>query len=185
MTRLLLRPVVLCTALAASACSSAETPEPPVAAATVRVNHERAAAGSPLDITYKFVVAEGAKINGTYRVFLHVVDTDEERMWTDDHDPPTPTSEWRPGETIEYTRTVFIPIFPYVGDATMQLGLYSDRRQQPAAARRRGYRPTGVQGGATAPAAADREPLHPVQGRVAPGRSGPGQLHRRVAMDEA
>ena len=40
---------------------------------------------------------------------VHVVDTDEELMWTDDHHPPTPTSQWKPGQTIEYTRTVFVP----------------------------------------------------------------------------
>jgi hypothetical protein len=38
-------------------------------------------------------------------------------MWTDDHTPPVPTTQWKPGQTVEYTRTVFIPIFPYVGDA--------------------------------------------------------------------
>ncbi len=56
---------------------------------------------------------------------VHVVDTDDELMWTDDHEPPTPTTQWKPGQTIEYTRTVFVPVYPYVGDATIQLGLYS------------------------------------------------------------
>ena len=61
-------------------------------------------------------------------MFVHVVDTDDELMWTDDHNPPTPTTQWKPGQTIEYTRTVFVPVFPYVGDATIQLGLLLDRR---------------------------------------------------------
>ena len=52
------------------------------------VNHERAPAGSPLELTYKFVVASDAKFDEDYRVFVHVVDTDEESMWTDDHYPP-------------------------------------------------------------------------------------------------
>jgi len=43
-------------------------------------------------------------------------------MWTDDHDPPVPTSRWR--GTVEYTRAVFIPVYPYVGDAVVQVGLY-------------------------------------------------------------
>ena len=30
---------------------------------------------------------------------VHVVDPNEELMWTDDHDPPMPTSEWKPGQT--------------------------------------------------------------------------------------
>jgi hypothetical protein len=54
-----------------------------------------------------------------------VVDTDEERMWGDDHNPPVPTTQWKPGQTIQYTRTIFIPIFPYVGDASIRVGLHS------------------------------------------------------------
>ena len=48
-------------------------------------------------------------------------------------DPPT--TQWKPGQTIEYTRTIFVPIFPYVGDATIQLGLYStaDQKRLPLA----------------------------------------------------
>jgi hypothetical protein len=106
------------------------------------VNHTRAAAGSPLELTYSFVVAKDAKINGDYRVMLHVIDTDEELMWTDDHDPPKPTSAWTPGETVEYTRTIFVPVFPYVGNATLQVGLYStsDQRRLPLAAEDNGQR---------------------------------------------
>ena len=33
-------------------------------------------------------------------------------MWTDDHNPPTPTTQWKPGQTVEYTRTIFVPIYP-------------------------------------------------------------------------
>ena len=32
----------------------------------------------------------------TYRVFVGVVDADEQLMWTDDHDPPTPDEQWKP-----------------------------------------------------------------------------------------
>src|SRR5689334_21222162 len=90
---------------ALAACSRAKDETPPVASASVTVNHNRVPAGSPLEITYKFVVASDAKFDEDYRVFVHVVDTDEEQMWTDDHNPPKPTSQWKPGETIEYTRT--------------------------------------------------------------------------------
>jgi hypothetical protein len=45
-------------------------------------------------------------------------------MWTDDHDPPTPTAGWKPGQTIEYSRTVFAPVYPYVGPARVLAGLY-------------------------------------------------------------
>jgi hypothetical protein len=126
--------LVLCSAVvalsaAAQGCRKAAPAEAAVATPSIRVNHTRAAAGSPIDLTYTFVVAKDAKITGDYRVMLHVVDTDEELMWTDDHNPPVPTSAWKPGETVEYTRTIFVPVFPYVGTATLQVGLYSTSDQ--------------------------------------------------------
>ena len=117
-------------AIAGAGCRSSEPQEPAVATPSVTINHERAPAGSPIEITYKFVVANDAKFTEDYRVFAHVVDADEERMWDDDHNPPTPTSTWKPGQTIEYTRTIFVPVFPYVGEATIRLGLHSLKDQK-------------------------------------------------------
>jgi hypothetical protein len=119
---------VLCLFVVASAVSSCRRKEPdatPVATPSVTLSRDRAPLGSPVDITYKFVVADGAKFDEDYRVMMHVVDTDEEMLWTDDHNPPKPTRQWKPGDTIEYTRTVFVPVYPYVGQATIQVGLYS------------------------------------------------------------
>ena len=112
-----------------SACRQKEAPAPPMATPSVRLNHDKAPLGSPIEITYKFVVAADAHFSEDYRVLVHVVDADNELMWTDDHDPPTPTRQWTPGQTVEYTRTVFIPIYPYVGEASIQLGLYSTQNQ--------------------------------------------------------
>jgi hypothetical protein len=39
-----------------------------------------------------------------YTVFVHFVDTDGKTMFLDDHQPPTPTSQW--SGDIEYTRSV-------------------------------------------------------------------------------
>ena len=117
------------SSLAGWACGGSEPPAPPVATPTLTLSHERAPAGSPLEMTYKFVVADGASFAEDYRVFVHVVDADEERMWSDDHNPPMPTSQWKPGQTIEYTRTIFVPVFPYIGDATINMGLHSLKTQ--------------------------------------------------------
>ncbi len=111
-------------------CGSNESQEAPVATPSVTLSHDRVPAGSPLEITYKFTVAEGASFNEDFRVFAHVVDADEEQMWTDDHDPAIPTSQWKPGQVVEYTRTIFVPVFPYVGDATIQIGLHSLKDQR-------------------------------------------------------
>jgi hypothetical protein len=112
-----------------AACGGNEPPAPPVANATLQVSRDSAPLGSPIDLTYKFVVASDARFDEDYRVMMHVVDADDELMWTDDHDPPTPTSQWKPGQTVEYTRTRFVPIYPYVGEASLHLGLYSLKTQ--------------------------------------------------------
>ena len=64
------------------------------------------------------------------RAMVHVVDADEELIFAFDHTPDVPTSQWKPGQTIEYTKTVFIPIYPYVGEATIQVGLHSTSTQK-------------------------------------------------------
>jgi len=116
--------LLVAAALAAAAACGGSTDGPPVATPAVSLNLARAPLGAPVEMTYRFEVAPGAAIDGDYRVMVHFVDVDRELMWTDDHDPPTPTSQWKPGQTIEYSRTMFIPIYPYLGEATVQVGLY-------------------------------------------------------------
>jgi len=112
-----------------SGCRQKAQTAPPMATPSVTLSHDKVPLGSPIDITYKFVVASDASFKQDYRVMVHVVDPNEELMWTDDHDPPMPTSGWKPGQTIEYTRTVFVPVYPYVGEATIQIGLYAQPNQ--------------------------------------------------------
>src|SRR5262245_33333503 len=124
--------VVIVGSLVAASCgrSSPEPSAAPVATPSVTLSHDAAPAGSPLEITYRFVVNNTAKFDRDYRVMAHVVDIDQEQMWTDDHDPPVPTTQWKPGETIQYTRTIFVPIFPYIGEASIDVGLYSTETNQ-------------------------------------------------------
>lgn len=134
-TRLWNRPGALVLAAAAAAAVSVsgcrkKDAAPPVATPTVTINHDRAPLGGPIEITYKFVVAPDARFDQDYRVMVHVVDSDDEMMWTDDHNPPVPTSQWKPGQTIEYTHTIFVPVYPYVGEASIELGLYSIANQK-------------------------------------------------------
>lgn len=117
--------LLLSTAAVVAGCGGSAPSGPAVATPSVTLSHTRTPAGSPLELTYKFVVAPDAKFAEDYRVFVHVVDVDEEQMWDDDHEPTVPTTQWKPGETVEYTRTLFVPVYPYVGDATIQMGLYS------------------------------------------------------------
>jgi hypothetical protein len=113
-----------------ASCRRKEAPATPVATPSLTLSHDRAPLGSPIDITYKFVVANDAKFTEDYRVMVHVVDADDELIFTFDHNPPTPTTQWKPGQTIEYTRTAFIPVYPYVGEASIQVGLHSVTNQK-------------------------------------------------------
>ena len=112
---------------APAACRREEPEPPPVATPSFSVNQTRVPLGSPVEVTYKFVVAnELPKITEDFRVFVHFLDADNERLWADDHDLPVPTTQWKPGQTIEYTRTMFVPIVPYEGVTKVLMGLYSN-----------------------------------------------------------
>jgi len=116
--------------LFSAACRPKETPAPPVAAATIALNRDKAPLGSPIETTYKFAVAGNAHFAEDFKVMVHVLDSDDQMIFAFDHMPPLPTSQWKPGQTVEYTRTEFLPIYPYVGDATLQIGLYSNATER-------------------------------------------------------
>ncbi|MEZ5285482.1 MAG: hypothetical protein R2712_11900 [Vicinamibacterales bacterium] len=110
---------------AAAACGGGADTAPPVASLAVSLARPQVALGSPVEMTYRFTVAADAPPLGERRVFVHFLDADDELMWTDDHEPPTPTTEWTPGQTVEYTRTMFVGRYPYVGAAKVVAGLYA------------------------------------------------------------
>lgn len=109
-------------------CSRTEEAAPPVATPSLTLSRDRAAIGSPLTFTYKFTASQ--QIPDDYWVFVHVLDQNGESLWGDDHLPPVPTSTWKPGQTIEYSRTIFIPSYPYIGPAEVRLGLYQPATSQ-------------------------------------------------------
>jgi hypothetical protein len=109
----------------AYACSGSTETAPPFVTPAVTLGTQVAAIGSPIEMNYRFAVVGAAPASGEYLVFVHFLDADGELMWTDDHQPPTPVTQWKPGATIEYQRTTFVPKFPYVGQATIELGVYS------------------------------------------------------------
>jgi hypothetical protein len=55
------------------------------------------------------------------------MDREGDLLWTDDHQPDRPVGQWKAGETIQYTRTVFVPKLSYVGPISVDLGIYSPR----------------------------------------------------------
>jgi hypothetical protein len=110
-----------------SACSRGES-APPVATVSLTLNKTSVALGGVIDLTYRFQVQPDAKISGDYVVFTHLNREDGTTIWNDDHQLPegVKTSQWKPGQVIEYTRTRFVPTLSYLGPATIEVGLYKD-----------------------------------------------------------
>jgi len=116
--------IVVLAAVALASCGGKHDNEPAVATPSLTFNKDKVPIDSVVTVTYKFVVAPNATFDKDYWIFVHVLDPEGEQMWTEDHQPPTPTSKWKAGDTIEYKRTIFVPNYPYVGEANVRLGLY-------------------------------------------------------------
>lgn len=118
-------------AIVAAGCGREKDTAPPVATPWVSVERSTAPVGSPLEMKYRFKVADNAPALGDdYWVFVHFLDDEGELMWTDDHRPPTPTAQWKPGQTLEYARTMFVPKFHYTGTTRVEVGLFSPKTGQ-------------------------------------------------------
>ena len=65
--------------------------------------------GSPFDLGYTWTPNEGfTPPADDYRVFVHIQDPDGNIIAQDDHFPPLPTSQWVPGQPINYRRWVYL-----------------------------------------------------------------------------
>jgi hypothetical protein len=141
--RPLSRLAMIVIASCAMSCSSADDNAAPIATPSVTLSTQSAAIGSPVEMRYRFaVVPDAPVIKEDYWVFVHFLDSDGELMWTDDHEPSPPVRQWKPGSTVEYTRTMFIPKFPYVGPTRVEVGLFSPSSgdRLPMTGRTRGQR---------------------------------------------
>jgi hypothetical protein len=113
-----------------SACAAADN-APAVGTVAVTTPETRVPVGSPLTLTYRFQL-NGTPLTSDYTVFAHFVNADGQILWSDDHRPPVPTAEWKPGTPIEYTRTVFLPPATlHPGDVGIEVGLYRDGERLP------------------------------------------------------
>jgi hypothetical protein len=118
----------LVTFVLGGGCGRTQQAETPLVTPSVTLARPDAAIGMPIEMAYRFVVAPTApSFTEDDTVFVHFLDTDGELMWTDDHQPAVPTTQWKPGQAIEYSRTMFVPKFPYAGETTVVVGLYSPR----------------------------------------------------------
>jgi hypothetical protein len=105
----------------AGACSR---PAAPVATIAVTVAASAVESGAPVDVQYRFERLPGAPaLPAGAWVFVHAIDAAGTLLWTDDHRPPTPASEWT-GAPVSYTRTMFVPRVGYVGAVRIEAGLF-------------------------------------------------------------
>jgi len=92
---------------------------------SVAFNRPRAPLGSAVEVTYTWTTGPAFKpLKQDYRALAHVLDTHKVVLFTDDHTPVPPSSTWEPNKTYTYQRTVFIPVYPYVGPGQVVMGLY-------------------------------------------------------------
>ena len=119
-------PIVASLAAALVLQAACGATPPPVATPTLGLDRSAVPLGGPLDLTIRFDTAPDLEPpDEDYRVLLHFLDPDGSLLWADDHEPVRPTSEWRPAERIEYARQSVVPMYPYIGETTVALGLYS------------------------------------------------------------
>lgn len=93
--------------------------------ASFKANRMSAPLDSAIEVTYTWTTGpEFKKIDGDYRALVHFIDQGKVLLFTDDHAVTPPPSQWEAGKTYSYTRTLFVPVVTYIGDATVTMGLY-------------------------------------------------------------
>ena len=106
-----------------SACAD---PPTPLATPTLGLSRTTVPLGGPLEVSIRFDVAPDlGPLTEDYQVLLHFLNADGDLLWAEDHDPPVPTSTWQQGQRVEYARRMTVPMYPYVGEVLVAVGLYS------------------------------------------------------------
>ena len=112
------------------ACRRRQPAEANAIVPSFTINRPRAPLGSAVEITYTWNAEPSAKKLGKdYRALVHFLDAHGVMLFDDDHLPTPPTTAWEPGKSYSYTLTKFIPIYPYVGESEVRMGLYRDRER--------------------------------------------------------
>ncbi len=92
---------------------------------SITLSRTTAPLGSAIEVTYTWTTGPASKkVAKDYRAFVHFLDSHKVVLFTDDHMPAPSLTAWEPGKTYSYKRTVFIPVYPYVGDVRVAMGLF-------------------------------------------------------------
>jgi hypothetical protein len=123
--RVLAAVILACALVGSSACSGGGDEAAPVAAVTATLPSGAVPAGRAIDLTLRFAVApEAPPFTEDHVVFVHALNASGERVWTADHEPATPTRQWKPGAVVEYTRPMMVSR-RLEGPVRIEVGLYS------------------------------------------------------------
>jgi hypothetical protein len=117
--------LVLAASACLPACSRKQPAEINPITPSFTVNRTKAPLGSAIEVTYTWTLdANAKKLTQDYRALVHFLDAHKVVLFTDDHVPTPPVTSWEPGKTYSYSRTVFIPVYPYLGEVQVVMGLY-------------------------------------------------------------
>lgn len=116
----------LAGALLFQACSRKKPAEINPIEPSISFSRTRVPLGSAVEVTYNWKLDPAAKkLAQDHRAMVHVLDSHEAILFAADHTPVPPVTEWVPGQTYTYTRTLFVPLYSYVGPAEVRMGLFS------------------------------------------------------------
>ncbi len=97
----------------------------------LQINKKSAEMGTPIELTYSFTTKKDyVALNRDLWVFCHFLDPKKVIRFQEDHQPSIPTSQWRPGQTYHYSRTLFIPKNIPHGEYTVSLGIYAPGKDE-------------------------------------------------------
>ena len=89
--------------------------QPAIGTITLGVDRVNAPLGAPLEFNIRFDLAPDlAPLTEDYRVLLHILGSDEELLWAEDHDPPVPTTQWQANQTVEYKHRIQVPMLSLI-----------------------------------------------------------------------
>lgn len=102
----------------------------------LKLNRPQVPIESAVEATYTWTTGPAMKKLGSdYRVLVHFLDTKGNLLFAADHVPTPATTSWEPGKTYSYTKTIFVPTFPYIGPVDVRLGLYPEGKGERVALR--------------------------------------------------
>jgi hypothetical protein len=84
-------------------------------------------------VTYELGPGAGYKApDCSLTLFVHFVGPDGKKVFQDDHQPPTPSAQWTPGQSLRHSRLLILPPLEKATPYTVLAGLYCvDRPNQP------------------------------------------------------